>query len=34
MIGGGDPKMDALETALDIAVIGGAAYLVYTLFFD
>lgn len=34
LIGQGDSKVDAIGTVLDIAVIGGAAYLVYKLFFD
>lgn len=34
IIGRGSPEVDVLETALNVAVIGGAAYLVYKLFFD
>lgn len=34
IVGRGAPEVDALETVLNVAVIGGAAYLVYKLFFD
>lgn len=32
-VGNSDGSADALGTVLDVAVIGGAAYLVYALFF-
>jgi hypothetical protein len=34
IVGRGTPEADTLETVLNVAVIGGAAYLVYKLFFD
>jgi hypothetical protein len=34
MVGQGGPKEGTLDTVINIAVIGGAAYLVYKLFFD
>jgi hypothetical protein len=33
MIGNGGPQENALDTVINIAVIGGAAYLVYEIFF-
>jgi len=33
MIGSGGPQEGALDTVINVAVIGGAAYLVYELFF-
>jgi hypothetical protein len=34
MVGEGNPQGDVLDTVINVAVIGGAAYLVYKLFFD
>lgn len=33
MIGNGGPQEDTLDTVINVALIGGAAYLVYELFF-